>query len=352
MRIVRFTPRVADFFNVIDSDIGRPLLHITNSFDDPALAEDAAAVFDTLQAMEREVRGKDGRDYIMRVHPYRTTAHLIDGAVMTFFDVTERKRIEQAQRVNDARLAALFESLPVAVGVFDDKGDATMFNHALRRFLPESGGLPRDPDSAARWRSWSAEGRPLGPGEFPGARALRGERVVPGVEMLYTDDSGRQTWTQVASSPVIGTDGRVAGQCLVITDIDALKRSEEALRENEGRLLELAGEFAQVVWETDAGGMVRTDSPSWRAYTGQTREGWLGMGWLDAVHPDDRAHAARQWAEAVAASSMVNAHFRVRRADGQWRLMAVRAAPMVGADGRIRKWVGLDVELNEGAAPP
>ena len=78
MRILRFTPRIADFFNVLPSDIGRPLLHITNRLDYPRLAEDAAAVFDTLQALEREVRSKDGRDYIVRVHPYRTTTDRIE----------------------------------------------------------------------------------------------------------------------------------------------------------------------------------------------------------------------------------------------------------------------------------
>ena len=351
MCIVRFTPRVADFFNVIPADIGRPLAHITNSFDDPRLAQDAAAVFDTLQAMEREVRGKDGRDYIVRVHPYRTTTHRIDGAVMTFFDVTERKRAEQAQRVNDARLAALFDSLPVGVGVFDASGDITMFNQALHRFLPTKRMPSRDPERLARWRAWDADGRPLGPDDFPGSRALRGERVVPGMEMLYTGDEGRESWTQVASLPVIGADGVVIGQSVVITDIDALKRSEEALRENERRMRELAGEFALMVWETDAAGMVTVDSPSWRAYTGQALEEWLGMGWLDAVHPDDRAYAGRQWAEAVAARAMVNACFRLRRADGAWRLATVRAAPLVGADGRIRKWVGLNVEVDEGAPP-
>lgn len=358
MRIVRFTPRIADFFNVIPADIGRPLQHITNSFDYPRLADDAARVFDTLQAMEREVRGKDGRDYIVRVHPYRTTTHRIDGAVMTLFDVTERKRSEQAQRESDARLAALFESLPVGVGVFDGSGDISMSNEALHRFLPTSRMPSRDPARVARWRAWDADGRPLRPEDFPGARALRGERVVPGIEMLYTGDDGRETWTQVASAPVVGAGGKVIGQGVTITDIDALKRSEEALRENERRLRELVGEFAQMVWETGPDGMVTTDSPSWRAYTGQTLDAWLGMGWLDAVHPDDRAYAARQWSEAVAARGMVNACFRVRRADGAWRLTKVRAAPLAGADGRIRKWVGINVEVDgedgevDGNRPP
>lgn len=298
--------------------------------------------------MEREVRGRDGRDYLVRVHPYRTTTHRIDGAVMSFFDITTRRAAEEAQCENDARLAALFDSLPVGVGVFDSSGDITIHNKALNRYLPTSRMPSRDPARTLRWRAWDAQGRLLGPEHFPGARALRGERIVPGVEMLYMGDDGREIWTQVSAAPVTNARSEVVGQCVVITDIDALKRSEEALRENEGRLRELAGEFAQMVWETDASGMVTTDSPSWRAYTGQTLDEWLGTGWLDVVHPDDRAYAARQWSEAVAAHAMVDAQFRIRRADGQWQPMKVRAAPLVGADGRIRKWVGLNVEVGDG----
>ncbi|WP_306395198.1 CheR family methyltransferase [Telluria beijingensis] len=104
MRILRYTPRIADFFNVLPGDIGRPLPHITNRLDYPQLAEEAARVFDTLQAMEREVRATDGRDYIVRVHPYRTTHDRIEGAVMTFFDISNWRAAEQALRASEERL--------------------------------------------------------------------------------------------------------------------------------------------------------------------------------------------------------------------------------------------------------
>lgn len=104
MCILRYTPRIADFFNVLPSDIGRPLLHITNRLDYPQLAEEAARVFDTLQAMEREVRGMDGRDYIVRVLPYRTTQDRIEGAVMTFFDISNWRAAEQALCASEERL--------------------------------------------------------------------------------------------------------------------------------------------------------------------------------------------------------------------------------------------------------
>jgi PAS domain S-box-containing protein len=126
-----------------------------------------------------------------------------------------------------------------------------------------------------------------------------------------------------------------------------LAAAEERLRESDARHRLLIESWAQAVWETDAAGVVVTDSPSWRAYTGQTLPEWLGYGWLDAIHPEDRAYAERQWREAVAARGLVNAEFRLRAPDGGWRWTNVRAAPMLDAAGQIEKWLGLNVDIDD-----
>lgn len=138
--------------------------------------------------------------------------------------------------------------------------------------------------------------------------------------------------------------GRIA---VVVKDVTASRRAETALREREARHRMLIGSWAQAVWETDADGLVVADSPSWRAYTGQTLDEWLGHGWLDAVHPDDRAYAERQWREAIAARELVNAEFRLRFPDGGWRWANVRAAPVRAQDGRVEKWVGMNIDIHE-----
>ena len=110
LRIKRFTPRATDIFRIIASDIGRPLLDLTNRLDYAELADDVTVSFDTLRLVEREVRSNDGHYYIVRVLPYRTTDDRIEGAVMTFFDISARRLAEEKLRARETRMRLVAES--------------------------------------------------------------------------------------------------------------------------------------------------------------------------------------------------------------------------------------------------
>ncbi len=96
LQLMRFTPPVRELFNVIPSDVGRPLLDITHRLDYTALERDVASVFETLRTVEREVRDAGGRWFLMRILPYRTSEDRIDGAVLTFVDISARKETRRA----------------------------------------------------------------------------------------------------------------------------------------------------------------------------------------------------------------------------------------------------------------
>jgi PAS domain S-box-containing protein len=72
--------------------MGRPIRDLATKISYPALYTDAQAVLDTLQARETEVMAEGGRWFSMRILPYRTKENIIDGVVITFSDVTDRKR--------------------------------------------------------------------------------------------------------------------------------------------------------------------------------------------------------------------------------------------------------------------
>ena len=94
LRIKRFTPRAADLFHIIPSDVGRPFTHVSHKIDGADLPSLAEQVLDRLETIEEELQSKDQRWFIVRMFPYRTTEDKIDGVVITFVDVTKLKRAE------------------------------------------------------------------------------------------------------------------------------------------------------------------------------------------------------------------------------------------------------------------
>lgn len=93
-RIKRFTPSASAIFNLIPADLNRPLDHVTHQLHYDRLMQDAADVLHSLTPISREVETRTQSWYLMRLLPYRTLDDRIDGVVLTFVDITERKRAE------------------------------------------------------------------------------------------------------------------------------------------------------------------------------------------------------------------------------------------------------------------
>lgn len=96
--ITRYTPPAIALFNLIPSDVGRPLTDLTSQIDYSELAHDAQLVLERLQPLEREVGERHGNWYLARVLPCRTPDHHIVGVVLSFVDITARKRAEEELR--------------------------------------------------------------------------------------------------------------------------------------------------------------------------------------------------------------------------------------------------------------
>ncbi|HEV2392186.1 MAG TPA: ATP-binding protein [Verrucomicrobiae bacterium] len=151
-------------------------------------------------------------------------------------------------------------------------------------------------------------------------------------------------WTLV---PVLDARGKVDFLVFSLRDVTMRKRMEKSLEESEARYRSLVTATAQIVWATNVQGEVVEELPTWQGFTGQSREQYQGWGWIEAVHPEDRERTRLVWSQAVASRVLYEIEYRMRRQDGQYRLMAVRGAPVSERDGRIREWVGTCTDITE-----
>ncbi|HEY3962926.1 MAG TPA: CheR family methyltransferase [Planctomycetaceae bacterium] len=97
LAITRYTPTAVPLFNLIPGDLGRPLAHLKHRLEYPEMLTDVEEVLRTLVPIEREVRA-NGEWYLARVQPYRTLEDHIAGGVLTFVNVTDRKKTTETLR--------------------------------------------------------------------------------------------------------------------------------------------------------------------------------------------------------------------------------------------------------------
>ncbi len=140
-RIQRFTPAVTQFINLIQTDIGRPLGHIVSNFVGyDRLVADVQQVLDTLTDREVEVQSRSGAWYLLRIKPYRTSENVIEGAVVTFTEVTTLKNAQAVMRE--------WDSIRTLAGAVHDAADAITVQDLHGRILAWNPG-------AARMYGWS-----------------------------------------------------------------------------------------------------------------------------------------------------------------------------------------------------
>jgi PAS domain S-box-containing protein len=181
-------------------------------------------------------------------------------------------------------------------------------------------------------------------------RAFAGESVK--IPAIYYDPAdlgrpGRARWVTANAHPLKDGNGCVQEVMLMHEDITDQIEAQTVLRNSEERFRSLVMATSQMIWTTAPDGRVLEDSPSWRAFTGQTDEEWKGHGWLDAVHPDDRERARLVWTESVSNKSTYETHYRLRRHDGQYRWTVVKGVPVLNPDGTIREWMGANTDVTE-----
>jgi two-component system CheB/CheR fusion protein len=136
LRILRFTPTVSTLINLIETDVGRPVDQIRSNLTEyDHLAADIQEVLDNLAPKELEVQTKTGEWFLLRIRPYRTLENVIEGAVITFTEISTMKKAQAVLRDSDAlrRLAVVVRDTRDAILVHDLAGRILAWNPGAER---------------------------------------------------------------------------------------------------------------------------------------------------------------------------------------------------------------------------
>jgi PAS domain S-box-containing protein len=268
----------------------------------------------------------------------------IAGLVGVSRDIGERKALEQALRQRERELADARRIARVGIWHYDCLTGRTLWSEEVYRIY----GM--DPAQPALQYADFLQHPGLSPSDkrFIAAfeRLLQvGEPYILDIEIPGKGDSTR--WVLAHGEVERWLDGKVVSVRGTVQEITERKLAEREIALRENRYRSLAHATAQIVWVSNDRGEQQNDVQAWQAFTGQQREQVLGFGWADAIHPDDRDRSVAEWIAALTAGQPFTTEHRVRRHDGVYRDMLVRAVPVRDEAGQVVEWVGTHTDVTD-----
>ncbi|GJD94053.1 hybrid sensor histidine kinase/response regulator [Methylobacterium iners] len=271
--------------------------------------------------------------------PVRDGAGGVGGFFCACAEITGQVMAERRLRESEERLRLVLE---------------TATDHVI--FTTDTNGVVTSWSAGAEavlgWRAETAKGRSASMIFTPEDRAAGADRQ----ELATAARNGcanDERWHLRADGTRVFLDGSMHalpdGQGFIkIARDETLRRQQaEALAESEARFRNMADHAPVMMWVTDPSGSCTYLNRSWYEFTGQTEAEALGMGWTKATHPDDEALAAETFLSANARQAPFRVEYRLRRADGAYRLAIDAASPRFGPGGEFLGYVGSVIDIDE-----
>jgi len=305
-RVRRFTPNVSAFFRLQDGDEGRPLGDIASRLRDPDFAADLAAVLAEGRTAAVEVGTDDGRTVLRRATPYRSRGGAIEGVVLTCVDVSALR----TAALNARHLLAVLEDSNDAVIVHDLEGRITGWNRGAERLY---GWRAEEARAVGLFAMVPDEG--VAPTRAMIERVRRDGRAGP-EDVARRVRRGQLLTVSVTGSALRDETGTITGVLSTERDL-----TERLRTESEVQFRRLADRIPALLRVDDAEGHTQFANQACADFVGCEREALLGRGWLEFVHPDDRARFLAGHGGVGRAVERHETDLRLRRGDGTYLWM-------------------------------
>ncbi|WP_312367468.1 PAS domain-containing protein [Ensifer sp.] len=259
------------------------------------------------------------------------------------FDITARRLAESDAVTNRLRYRSLFETLPdgfcVIKMIWDADGAPVDYE-----FLEVNSAFVRHTGIAdavgKRMRRDVAAGHEQHWFDIYGRVARTGEPI----SFENPAEALQDRWYQVQAFPI--DEARSDHVAVLFSDISDRRRTEVALKASEAEFRTLSQSMLNHVWTAKPDGELDWFNDRVLAFSGRSAQELAGSGWASIVHPDDLETVAASWSAALAAKKVYQTEFRIRRADGRYRWHLVRAVPVRGDGGEMRRWVGTNTDID------
>ena len=225
LRVRNFTPTATEIFHLLETDVGRPLDHVVSRVSYPELAADVRLVLKTLVPIERQVNDPSlDRQFSARVLPYRSVDNYINGAVVTFTNLTEVLKAQQALQASERRQQILIEGVPQLVWRATDGG---LWTWGSPQWSSYTGQAEADSLGLGWLEVVHPDDRGAVMAQWDGA-AERGEFAAE--HRLRQAWDGAYRWFQTRATPVRDTNGLIVEWLGTSTDIDDLRQLQDRQR--------------------------------------------------------------------------------------------------------------------------
>jgi PAS domain S-box-containing protein len=256
-------------------------------------------------------------------------------------EVAERERAEESVRASEDRLRVVIDTIPQRIWSAAPDGSLDFFNAQWRSYT----GLTREELEGEGWH------RMLHPDDREWALKVWRESVTNGTpfeqEVRHRRADRQYRWFLVRGVPLIDPEGRIVRWYGSSTDIEDRKRAEDAVRRSEEHLRLVINTVPAMLHSAPPDGYVDFFNKRWLEYVGVSLEEIWGWQWTNVIYPEDVADVVGKWRSSVASGRPFEAEARLRRADGEYRLMLLRKVPLRDEAGSIVKWYGSATDIED-----
>jgi len=278
--------------------------------------------------------GKQGRETPIDDSgaPIRDRRNQVLGAVLVFRDISKRRE----QEIQIDKWQRIFQQAGFGVAILVNDGKTILeVNAAFARMHGY------EPDEL---RDKSFGDLVEGASSYEEVRQRREDHAI--YESLHKRKDGGSFYAVTDMTVFRSAAGEPLFRAAYFADISDRKRAELSRRHSEERLRAAAEAIGDVIWTSNSKGEFTEEQRGWAAFSGQSFEEYRGSGAAAAIHPDDSS-ILQAWDRAAANPKRFTAELRMRRHDGQYRLMSMGAVPVFHEDGTVREWVGALTDITD-----